>query len=290
MAKESIIFFGSGPVASDSLKALAKYFDIEAVITKPKPPHHRGIAPVEELSQKLSLRLYFANSKSEIEKIFTKGFHSRLGVVVDFGVIISEKIINYFDLGIINSHFSLLPEWRGADPITYSILSGQSKTGVSLMLIEPTLDTGKLIAQKTIQIEANETTMSLTAKLINLSNDMLANYLPKYINGDIKKRAQPHPNRATYSKKITKSDGLIDWTKPAVQIEREIRAYSGWPKSYVKLFDKNIIVTKAHVEKSAINDLAIKCGDNNYLSIDELIAPSGRKMSATDFLNGCANR
>lgn len=287
MADKSIIFFGSGPVACDSLKTLVNHFNIEAVITKSVPPHHKGIAPVQEFAQESGLNIIFANNKLELDDIFSeKQFSSCLGVVVDYGVIMSEKVISSFELGIINSHFSLLPEWRGADPITYSILSGQNKTGVSLMLIEPTLDTGKLLTQKSLKIENDDTTPSLTAKLIDLSNKLLIEYLPKYINKELKPHAQPHPDRATYSRKITKTDGLIDWSKSAYQIEREIRAYYGWPKSYTKLFNHDIIITKAHIEKSQITDLDIKCGDNNYLSIDELIAPSGRKMSARDFLNG----
>lgn len=227
----------------------------------------------------------------------TTVFHSQLGVVIDYGVIMSEAVIQSFALGTINSHFSLLPKWRGADPITFSILSGQSKTGVSLMLIESALDTGKLIAQKSLAIDPNDTTPSLTNRLISLSNSMLSDYIPDYAAGQIKARKQPHPNRATYSRKLTKNDGVIDWHKPAEIIEREIRAYSGWPQSRTKLGSIEVIVTKAHVISSGdgtpgtidigqdLKTLTVSTSEGS-LSID-LIKPTGKKeMPIEAFLRG----
>lgn len=289
MKKESktIVFFGSGPVAASSLGFLSKHFNIEAVITKVVPPHHKDPAPVEELAKKCNLPILFANNKQELDDIIDKrDFQSQIGILVDYGVIVTQKVINSFKLGIINSHFSLLPQWRGADPITFSILSGQQKTGVSLMLIEPSLDTGKLLTRKSIKIKPTDTTASLTARLIELSNTLLLDYVPKYMDGKIKPKNQPHPDRATYSRKLRKDDGIIDWKKPAEQLEREIRAYAGWPKSRATINKNNIIITKAHVTDHHTGKLDILCGDNKYLSIDELIAPSGRKMSAAAYING----
>jgi len=285
---KTIIFFGSGPVAAKSLDFLSNHFPIEAVITKRVPPYHRVPAPVETLAKKLQLPIFFANTKLELDDILAeKTFQSKLGVIIDYGVIVSEKVINNFELGIINSHFSLLPEWRGADPITFSILSGQKKTGVSLMLIKPDLDTGKLIAQKSLIIKPGQTTPSLTESLINLSNQMIIDYVPKYEEGSIKPKNQPHPDRATYSRKITKEDGFIDFNKKtAEQIEREVRAYIEWPKSYTYLLDKKIIITKAHISDEINGPLDITCMDNQIISVDELIAPSGKIMSAKAFING----
>lgn len=283
----SIIFFGSGPVAAASLDFLSDRFSVEVVVTKPVPAHHKGMAPVEELAKKLNLPIVFASSKKELDDLVDgRKFKSQLGIIVDYGVILSQKIISSFDLGIINSHFSLLPQWRGADPISFSILSGQHKTGVSLMLIEPTLDTGKLIAQKSLDIGSSDTTSSLTKRLIELSNNLLIEYVPKYMNGEIQPKNQPHPDRATYSRKLSKADGLIDWQKSAEQIEREVRAYQGWPKSRTTINGKDIIVIKSHVSNEQKTLLDILCKDGKYLSIDELIAPSGRSMFASDFING----
>jgi methionyl-tRNA formyltransferase len=284
---KTLVFFGSGPVAARSLEFLSSHFSVEAVITKPKPSHHKGSAPVEELSKALGIKTLFASTKDSLDEIINRyQFDSNLGVVIDYGVIFSSKVINSFSLGIINSHFSLLPQWRGADPITFSILSGQPKTGVSLMIIEPQLDTGKLIAQKSVHIQKNETTSSLTQRLIQLSNAMLDTNLPLYISGKLKPRSQPHPDRATYSRKLVKDDGIIDWSKPAKDIEREIRAFIGWPASKSELLNRTVIITKAHVSSHKDNALSIKCGDGLYLTIDTLIAPSGKTMDAKSFING----
>lgn len=287
---KTILFFGSGPVAAASLESLARSFSIETVITKAVPPHHKDSAPVEELAKKLGLPTLFASTKKELDTVFSKqSFSSPVGVVVDYGVIISQFVIDQFPLGIVNSHFSLLPQWRGADPITFSLLSGQEKTGVSLMVIEPTLDTGKLITQKILQTPlSQETTPTLTDKLVALSNQLLDEYLPRYIDGEITPKNQPHPDRVTYSRKLTKADSVLDFKKPAPELEREIRAFAGWPKSRTELFGRPVIVTKAHISPSAETKLDILCGDGQYLSIDELIGPSGRKMDAKSFLNGYA--
>lgn len=294
-----IVFFGSGPVAARSLDFLVKNFDVEAVITKASPKHHRGDAPVEDLAKEKNKPILFANSKSELEEVvLNTTFKSKLGVVIDYGVLASEKTIGAFPLGIINSHFSLLPQWRGADPITYSLLSGQQKTGVSLMVIEPALDTGKLITQKSLVIEKDDTGVSLTEKLIDLSNKLLADHLPRYVSGEIKPRSQPHPSRATYSKKLKKSDGNIDWNKSAEVIEREIRAYSEWPRSRTKIGEVDCIITKAQLieengepgQYTTDDGKLIIHTTNNSLLIERL-QPSGKKnMSAEEFLRGYSNK
>lgn len=284
---KTIIFFGSGPVAAASLEFLTKIFSVEAVITKAVPPHHKGIAPVEELAKKLNITTIFANNKKELENIFKKHqFKSTTGIVVDYGVIISKEVIDYFKMGIINSHFSLLPELRGADPITFALLSGQEKTGVSLMVIDPTLDTGKLITQKSLAINKNDNAQSLTKRLVDLSNVLIAKYIPMYMDNKITPKAQSHPDSATYSRKISKSDGIIDWHKPAHQIECEIRAYLGWPGSQTTINNHRIIIKKAHISDVQNSPLDMICGDKKYISIEELIAPSGKQMTAADFING----
>ena len=291
-----VIFFGTGPVAAASLTSIAQDFDIETVITKASPPHHKGAAPVEVAANTLNIPILFASTRKELDELFEqKSFESKIGIIVDHGVIISQQVIDYFPLGIINSHFSLLPQWRGADPISYSLLSGQPKTGVSLMVIEPTLDTGKLITQKVLTIDPDDTLPSLTDKLVNLSNELIRDYLPRYISGEIKPKNQPHPDRATYSSKLSKEDGIIDWDKDAVVIEREIRAYIGWPQSRTTLGDIEVIITKASVVALGIATPGqIKAEKNklfvgtakDWLEIQSL-KPAGKKeMPIQAFLAG----
>src|SRR5690606_13053936 len=126
MNKIPVVFFGSGPVAAKSLENMLPDFEIVAVVTKPKPAHHRGNFPVINVAENNNLPLYRVTNKQELtELIRTKPFKSEVAILIDFGIIVSQEVIDYFPKGIINSHFSLLPEWRGADPITFAILSGQ---------------------------------------------------------------------------------------------------------------------------------------------------------------------
>lgn len=293
---KTIVFFGSGPVAAKSLEFLATRFTIEMVITKAKPPHHKGIAPVEALVDTLGLPVLFANNKQEVDQLLAQHpLQSSVGVIIDYGVLLSEAVIQSFPLGIINSHFSLLPEWRGADPITFSVLSGQLKTGVSLMVIDMGLDTGKLIGQKSLFIDQGETTDTLTDRLITLSNQMLAEYLPLYQEGNIKPRQQPHPDRATYSRKLTKSDSILDWQKPAAVLEGEIRAFKGWPGSKTTLGVVEAVITSAHVDTSlSLSPGELKIADTSLfigtsegsLAIDYLKPIGKKEMPIQAFLAG----
>lgn len=284
---KTVLFFGSGPVAATSLEKLSNNFTVEAVVTKPKPEHHKGSFPVIEVAQRLELPVCFVSNKVELsELIKAKSFVSNVGVLIDFGIIVTKDVIEAFELGIVNSHFSLLPEWRGADPITFAILSGQTKTGVSLMLIDEGLDTGKILVQKSLLINADATTTSLTTELIELSDQLLKDNLPKFVSGQLKPRSQPHPDRATYSRKLTKADGELDLTKPAEVLEREIRAFSGWPGSRTHLAGKEVIVLEAHVGQSVEpKQLGLKTSIG-YLIIDRLKPAGGKEMTAQAFLAG----
>lgn len=295
---KTIVFFGSGPVAAESLKFIAAHFEIEAVVTKAVPAHHKAEAPVEVLAKSLGLPILLANNKKELDDIvLNTTFKSKLGIIIDYGVIVSTAVIESFPLGIINSHFSLLPEWRGADPITFSVLSGQEKTGVSLMVIDTGLDTGKLLTRKSIIIDPQDTTPTLTEKLIELSNKLLLEYVPEYQSGNLLPKNQPHPDRATYSHKLQKSDGIIDWRKPATTIEREIRAYTGWPQSRTTLGTIEVIITKAHAIPAnydepgtidVVDDLSSIMVDTSdgRLCIDNLKPIGKKEMPVQAFLRG----
>lgn len=284
----SVVFFGSGPVAAQSLALLSDKFTVEAIITKP--------STVYEMTEALpGVQVYTVSSRRELDELITATpLKSNLGVLIDFGIIVSRTVIDAFELGIINSHFSVLPEWRGADPISFAVLSGQKTTGVSLMLIDEGMDTGKVLVTKSIPVSSDETTPSLTAKLINLSDQLLDEYIPRYISGEVQPRSQSHPDRATYSRKLTKEDGIIDWQKPAVVIEREIRAFIDWPKSRTQLAGKDIVITSAHVREETGSpgtvsvhgkEVIVYCG-KGALSIDTL-KPAGKKeMPAKAFLAG----
>lgn len=291
---ETIVFFGSGPVAARSLEKLAKDFSIEAIVTKPRPSHHRGSFPVLDLAESLDLKVLTTTNKRELTQLFkTRPVNSRLGIVIDYGIIIEQSVIDYFELGIINSHFSLLPHLRGADPISFAILNGDDQTGVSLMLIVQALDEGSLIGQASLSLPKDITAPELTEILVEQSHDLLVEALPKYIKGEIEPYPQPK-QAATYSRKLTKADAVLDWNKTAAELERQVRAFLEWPRSRTAIGGVEIIVTKARCKdgKGKPGDLLINGKEIGYYTSDgilviERLLPLGKKeMSAQAFLAG----
>ncbi len=293
---ETILFFGSGPVAADSLLWLANNFNIEAVITKPKKEHHIGDVPVLDITNKLKIKTHQAIDKLSLEEIFeTNHFESKLAILIDYGIIISQKIIDYFPLGIINSHFSILPEWRGADPITFAILSGQQETGVSLMKLTTKMDEGPLLNWQTIPLDNTETTPILTEKLINLSNKLIIKTIPNYLNNKIIPQDQKITKKnISYSRKITKNDGKLNFNLPAEQLERQIRAYINWPKSKTIINNIPVAITKVKIINQSgepgiffrfNNQLAVYCYEKALL-IEELIPDNKKRMTSTAFMAG----
>lgn len=244
-----LVFFGTGPVAAKSLELLASHFKIEAVITKPHASHHKGTMPVLDIAENLGIKVLTTTSKQELDQLFESNpVKSELAILIDFGILVSQKIIDYFPLGIVNSHFSVLPDLRGADPITFSILSGQEKTGVSLMLLVEAMDEGPLFGYGEYTLPKDINGPDLTDILIDLSDNLLLDEIPRIINRQSVSAPQSVTKRKTsYSRKLNKSDGLLNWEKPAEVLEREIRAYLGWPGSRTKLGEIDVIVTLAHV-------------------------------------------
>lgn len=295
--KPKVVFLGSGAVAARSLELLAEYCQVEAVITKP--------STLEEMKAIVSDKapVHSVNDRQELDNlILNQRLESRVGILIDFGIIVSQGVIDYFPLGIVNSHFSLLPEWRGADPISFAILSGQHKTGVSLMLMVRGMDEGPILAQQALEIKPDDTGPTLTDSLIKTSDELLARNLPEYMAGRLIPRPQEQSG-VSYSRKLTKSDGLINWQKPALLLEREIRAFTQWPKSRTQLGDIDVVITKAHASPNQLANA--KPGDvkiareagvimvatgEGVLSIEELKPVGKRAMTAKAFLVGYGNR
>lgn len=299
--KQSLVFFGSGPVAAKSLELLSKNFYIEAVVTKPTTKKEMSVVSRDA-------EVHCVSDKHELDELFTTIiFKSNVAILIDFGIIVSKKVIDHFPKGIINSHFSLLPELRGADPISFAILEDKKKTGVSLMLLVQAMDEGPLLHQSISEIDPEETTPSLTEKLVKQSYHDLVAVVPKYLSNKLTAQDQIKSTIAskmpTYTRKLTKSDGIIDWTKPANQIDREIRAYLDWPKSRCRIGDIDCILTKAysvHVNNPNSNpgkieiieetkSLKIDCGVGS-LYIQRLKPAGKNDMPVESFLAGYRSR
>jgi len=195
-----------------------------------------------------------------------------------------------------------LPQWRGADPISFSILSGQCKTGVSLMLLVEAMDEGQILSFVECTIQKNDTTPTLTNTLIELSDELLKEIIPRYVEGNVKPISQAqaealHGCEKSYSRKLTKEDAKIDWGKSATQIEREIRAFLGWPRSKTSLCGKDITITQASVVATSPSgtpsdvivthhkELGIICGQGT-LVIKKMILAGKKEMSGEAFLAG----
>ncbi|HXR49816.1 MAG TPA: methionyl-tRNA formyltransferase [Verrucomicrobiae bacterium] len=290
------VFFGSGPVALSSLQLLSDRFEVEAIVTKPT-------TEAEMVKAFPDTHVFAVQNRHELETLVSRqNFSSSFGVLIDFGIIVSQAVIDHFPLGIINSHFSRLPEWRGADPITFSILSGQPQTGVSLMLLVQAMDEGPLLAQAPYNLPASITAPQLTTDLIELSDALLKEVVPLYVQGIITPQNQLAatigPKEPTYSRKLTKEDGLLDWAKPADVLEREVRAYAEWPHSYTKLAGHDVIVTKAQLSEQSgapgtiIADrkqLIVCCGSKSLEILS--LKPAGKpEMTAQAFLAGYGKR
>jgi methionyl-tRNA formyltransferase len=251
---------------------------------------------VKNWAEAKSIPVFQPAKKAELDKLIrTQKFASPVGLVVDYGLIIPESVIDSFPYKIVNSHFSLLPEWRGADPITFAILSGQKKTGVTLMVIVPALDEGEIIAQAKYALGDDVTIHQLTNDLSALSNELLIEQLPRYVEGKVTPVPQSSTVHPTYSRKLVKADGQIDWTKPAEELERQVRAFLGWPGSFTNLRGLDATVTAAHVgpQSGTSGELFVDESGNlggyagqGSLIIDRL-KPAGKpEMTSKAFLAG----
>ncbi|WP_343152589.1 methionyl-tRNA formyltransferase [Buchnera aphidicola] len=242
----NIVFAGTSQFSAMHLQALlnAKY-NIVLVLTKPDNLLGRRkkiiFSSVKTIAIKNSIPILQPKSlyEKDIQKIINS-FYANMMIIVAYGCIIPKKIINLFKIGCINVHTSLLPRWRGASPIQSSILKGEKKTGISIILINEKLDEGDILISQSCCISRNETSFSLSNKLQFISIKLLKLILKKIIFKTFSKKPQNN-KYATYSKKINKKDALLNWNLPAIELERKIRAFNPWPIAY---FEFNSIFIK----------------------------------------------
>lgn len=298
--KPSIVFFGTGQTSLDSLVELSKSYRIEAIFTKPADVISRGRSQNSKIIQWADtndVMSFKTQTKKELGDVFKNNkFISRVGVVLDYGVIIPDEVISLFQLGILNSHFSLLPKYRGADPIRAAILSGDKITGVTIMKIVSELDAGPIISWAEYKIPYNITEPKLRTELSILNCALLPISLELFLDASVTLVEQDTSN-VSFTKKISKQDGYIDCNKPANQIEREIRAYSNWPKSHLKYKAMDLIIHEAKVSSISSslgkltivdNKLILGC-KNSSLEIVKLQIPGKKPIDANSFINGYSN-
>jgi len=302
--KPKIVFFGNERLATGvtttapTLCALIDAgYDVVAIVSHHQQASSRTARQLEiaEVAAQHNIPLLLPQNPADIlDQLADYG--AQVAVLVAYGKIVPQSVIDIFAKGIINIHPSALPLHRGPTPIESVMLSGDTTTAVSVMQLVKAMDAGPVYCQKEVALTGTETKQQLADKLLAIGSELILQVLPQVLDGSATGTPQ-NDTDATFDKLITKQDGLLDWQKPATQLEREIRAYSEWPKSYTKFKDLDVVITNAHVIEQndkpgrivATNkELIIYCG-KGALVIDKL-KPAGKpQMDVASFLNGRAN-
>lgn len=236
-----IVFFGTPEFSVPFLRALieAPSLEVIAVVTQPDKPVGREKTLTPPPTKILALQhglpvLQFATLKSDTARETLAALHADCFVVVAYGKLIPQPILELPPLGCINVHPSLLPKYRGPSPIQAAIANGDDKTAVSIMLLDAGMDTGPLLAQEPVEVLPTDTSPTLSERLTKVGAPLLVSTLVGYEAGSIKPMPQSDAG-ATITKLLDREDGLIDWTDSAEEIDQKIRAYTPWPGCYTVL-------------------------------------------------------
>ncbi len=290
----SLIFFGnerlsSGfvPQGAPTLQALIDNgYDVKAVVAHHEVGRSRRARAleIEEVAKAHNIPLLLPDRPKEIIEQLVS-YHADVGVLVAYGRIIPQSVIDIFPHGILNIHPSLLPIYRGSTPIEQAILDGTPETGVSIMSLVKEMDAGPVYAQQRVALNGTETKQELTQRLLTIGSQLIIDVLPSVLDSSAQPKSQDD-SLATYTSLFNKTDGIMNLTKSAERYEREVRAYAVWPKSRLTLNSHPVVVTKARVAQDLSDgELVVQCSPG-YLEILELIAPSGKTMHGADFKRG----
>lgn len=253
-----LVFMGSPAFAVPTLDALARDHPILAVFTQPDKPAGRGRTvtplPVKAWAEEHGMPIHQPRSlRTEPDAIESlRALHPDAIVVAAYGLILPQAVLDLPPYGCLNVHASLLPKHRGAAPIPAAILSGDAETGVTIIRMDAGVDTGPMFAQAREPIRPDDTTLALGARLAGLGARLMVETLPRIVRGEIAPVEQDHA-QATLSAKIDKDDGRIDWSKPAIEIDRMIRAYTPWPGAFTQWDGTQLKIVRACVHETAAN-------------------------------------
>jgi methionyl-tRNA formyltransferase len=297
-----IIFAGTPAFAAVALRALllARH-QVALVLTQPDRPSGRGMpmTPSEvkrtamehgiAVDQPLSLR---------DDPVVTRlqRVEADVLIVAAYGLILPPPVLAVAPLGCINIHASLLPRWRGAAPVQRALLAGDAETGVSIMQMDPGLDTGPVLLERRVPIGADDTAATLEAKLAVTGGEAIVAALDGIERGELIPQPQPATG-ATYAHKITRDEARLDWSRTAIELERAIRAYNPAPGAYTTHAGQTLKIWRARADATATaavepgtviantGNLAVACGAG-ILSILELQRAGGRRQQAQEFVRG----
>ena len=296
-----IVFMGTPDFSVPALEELAKVHQVAAVVTQQDRPKGRGhkmqYTPVKEKALELNIPVYQPEKVKNPEFVdILREINPDVIVVIAFGQILSKEILDLPKYGCINVHASLLTKYIGAAPIQWAVIDGEEETGVTTMYMAEGLDTGDVIDTAVIKLDEKETGGSLFDNLAIEGGKLIVETLSKLENGTATRTPQDD-EKSSYAGKITKELGQIDFTKPAVTIERLIRGLNPWPSAYTTLDGKAMKVWDATVEEGNVTEqpgkiveiekhyIKVATGEN-YLKINEIQLAGKKRMPMDAFLNG----
>jgi methionyl-tRNA formyltransferase len=299
-----LLFAGSPALAVPSLEALARHHELASVLTNPDRPTGRGREPAQTPVKRAALSL-------GVPVLQPRAFDAELGervralapellVVVAFGTILKPDFLTLFPRGGINLHASLLPRYRGPAPITAAILAGDRETGLTVQTLAPRMDAGDILAVRRVELTGEETTASLSERLAALGPELLLNTLAALRTGTLAPRAQDEA-AATYCRLVRKEDGRVDWSRPAEEIERMIRAFDPWPRAFTTLHGSRLAllsgeVHPGEVDRAGKTEGLVLGAESGYgilvqtgrgvLGVDALQLQARKPLDWRSFLNG----
>jgi len=291
-----IIFMGTAELACPCLEAVSRLsgHDTIAVVTQPDRPKGRHLqpspSPVKMTAGARNLPVHQPVGKEELTGV-VRAAQADLVIVVAYGNILPAALLALPPRGCVNVHASLLPRWRGASPIQHTLLAGDKETGVTTMFMSEKLDAGDILLQRTEPIRADDTSATLHDRLASLGADLLVETVELIADGKAVRTVQDEA-MAIYAKKLAKEDGWIDWTRTAVEIERQVRAFHPWPGAQTLCGDTRLRLWNVEVVESVAGAPGEITGDGvvatgiGGLRIREL-QPAGRsRMSFEAFARG----
>ncbi|MBR3920714.1 MAG: methionyl-tRNA formyltransferase [Oscillospiraceae bacterium] len=300
----NIVFMGTPDFAVPCLKALIDSDNkVTGVFTQPDKPKGRGYKltppPVKVLAEENNIPVFQPTSLKKGEEAENalktlKELSPDLIVVVAYGKILPKEVLDVPKLYCMNVHASLLPKYRGAGPIQWSVLNGEKETGVTTMLMAEGLDTGDMLMKKSTEIGENETASELHDRLSLIGAELLIETIDAIKQGNVTPVKQ-NDDESSYSPMLTKDMCPIDFSKTAREIHNQIRGLSDWPCATAIMGEKRIKIYKSHIVenvKGTVGEIVdadkfiVCCGDNNGIAVDEIQAEGGKRMKTADYLRG----
>ncbi len=294
------VFMGSPEFALPVLELLNNLTQIAGVVTQPDRPSGRGREvcppPVKILANRLRLPVIQPEKLRAPEAMVQlRAWQPDVIVVAAYGQILRPDVLNLPGCGCLNLHASLLPRHRGASPVAAAILAGDAETGITLMKMDPGMDTGPILGQRRIAIDPLDTAESLGRKLSLLAAETLTQLLPVYLRGEIVPRPQEDA-LATYAARLRKEDGRLDFQQPAALLARKVRAYHPWPGAYVLWKEQPLRILEAEPDSSVVSPApgltAERTGFPAIYAVDGLLVlrkvqPAGKRpMTGDEFFRG----